>query len=74
MIPYDKALHILVGVCLFAVFHFFFGWQIGIIAAVVVGALKEVYDRVSGRGTPDIRDFFATVAGGILGFLCTLTR
>lgn len=73
-LPYDKALHMIGGVMLFALGHFFFGWQVGLGLAVLVGALKELWDWYSKKGTPDVLDFVATSAGGVLGFLCTLTR
>ena len=72
-IPHDKALHLIGGVILFAIGHYFFGWQAGIGLAVVVGAAKELWDWYSKKGTPDGMDFVATAAGGVLGFLCTLT-
>jgi hypothetical protein len=72
-LPYDKALHMIGGVILFAVGHYFFGWQVGLALAATIGALKEIYDKVSGTGTPDVMDFVATVAGGTLGLACTLS-
>lgn len=57
--------------------HFWWGWAIaatlcpvsiwlGIFAAVVVGALKEVWDT-QGHGTPEVKDFLATTYGGATG-------
>ena len=37
----------------------------GIGLAVVAGAGKEIYDKVSGKGTPDRHDFYITALGGI---------
>jgi hypothetical protein len=71
-IPYDKALHALGGVILFAAGHYIFGWQAGLGLAIAIGAAKEIYDKVSGKGTPDPMDFVATALGGLLGLLCTL--
>lgn len=73
-LPHDKALHLIGGVVLFAVGHFFFGSAVGIGLAVVIGLLKEIWDWYSKKGTPDGLDFVATAAGGVLGLLCTLTR
>ena len=40
----------------------------GLLTAVVVGALKEIsWDWWLGRGTPEVLDFVATVAGGAFG-------
>ncbi len=40
----------------------------GILVAAVVGAAKEiVWDWLLKKGTPELLDFVATVAGGVLG-------
>ena len=39
----------------------------GLVAAVLAGVAKEWYDMVSGRGTPELPDFAATVVGGLVG-------
>jgi hypothetical protein len=39
-------------------------WAIG--AAVLIGAAKEIYDKMSEDGTPDWWDFIATSLGGIV--------
>lgn len=36
----------------------------GLIMGIAVGGGKEIYDRVSGRGTPEFRDAMFTAAGG----------
>lgn len=36
----------------------------GLMMGLVVGGGKEIYDRVSGRGTPEFRDAMFTAAGG----------
>ena len=41
---------------------------IGLATAAVVGALKEIiWDWLLKKGTPEVLDFVATVAGGVLG-------
>jgi hypothetical protein len=69
-LPHDKGLHIIVGVLVYAVFHFvtpLFG-----MAAVVIAAVgKEIYDWFHrDRHTPDVWDAVATLAGGVAGFIC----
>ena len=58
--------------------HFWWGWAIAATCvplgnalfaatvAAVLGAAKEVWDK-RGHGTPDVQDFFATAAGGVVG-------
>ena len=38
----------------------------GLVAAIAVGAGRELWQRATGRGTPDAADAMATVAGGAL--------
>ena len=64
-IPNDKILHFVVGhlacdICLF------FDMPILVALALVtlMGAGKEIYDRVSKKGNPELADFGVTVLGG----------
>lgn len=67
MIPRDKLLHILAGALIAAV-----AWAAsgdaaaGIVAAVVIGAGKELWDAGQPDRTPDVLDAIATAAGGVL--------
>jgi hypothetical protein len=40
-------------------------WGLG--SVVIVGVGKEVYDYVSGRGTPERVDAFVTIVSGMIG-------
>ena len=63
----DKFLHLLVGF----IIAFFIGLInpiIGLVVAILAGIGKEVYDKVSKKGTPEFLDFVFTAIGGILGF------
>ena len=72
MIPYDKALHVIAGVALFAAFHFV-GDLFALFMVILVGALKEAYDlRHPDNHTAEFGDFLYTVAGGLLGYLSGL--
>lgn len=71
LIPQDKANHFIYGLAIFLAVGLAFGAIPGLAAAILIGAAKEIYDRVSGKGTPDVYDFVATVVGGVAGFLCT---
>tara|TARA_R110000868_G_scaffold112176_5_gene302320 strand:+ start:10751 stop:11005 length:255 start_codon:yes stop_codon:yes gene_type:complete len=70
-LPQDKANHFIYGLAIFIAFGFAFGAVAGLVAAALIGAAKEVYDKVSGKGCPDALDFVATAAGGVAGYLCT---
>ena len=64
VIPHDKANHFAYGAVLAG---------IGALHSVLAGAAlcavfaigKELYDRVSKRGTPDLNDALATLAGAL---------
>lgn len=64
----DKKLHIyagiiisIIGACLFKSALF------GFLLAFAAGILKEIYDKVSGKGTVEGLDCLATMLGGLLG-------
>lgn len=63
MIPTDKVLHFIVGavICLMLM-QIIDYWAI--LPIIIIGALKEIYDKVSKKGTPDFYDFLYTVLGG----------
>lgn len=71
LLPHDKALHLIAGFVIFAVFHFinpFITLAIVILAAVS----KEIYDKLSNTGTPETNDVWFTILGGALGLICSL--
>ena len=60
----DKLAHFLAGVAV-AAFVFPFGLIPAIILTVIAGLAKELWD-MEGHGTPEMADFLATVAGGLV--------
>lgn len=69
-LPHDKALHILVGVLVYAVAHFV-SPVVGMAAVVVAAVGKEIYDKQhKDKHTPDVWDAIATIGGGFLGLIC----
>ena len=60
----DKLYHFLAGMIIFWVASYFMACPI--IPVVVIGALKEVYDRIIKHSYVDVWDFLATVAGGLI--------
>ena len=66
--PKDKKLHWLAGLALSLAAGLLFCPIVGLATAAVVGALKEtIWDWLLKKGTPELLDFVATVAGGALG-------
>lgn len=67
-IPTDKLIHFLGGMCICFIIGLFLP-ILGLIATVLVGIGKEVYDHVSKKGTPEINDAIATILGGLIAFI-----
>ena len=71
IIPYDKALHVAYGALLAllgALAALVIGqplWLGALLLAALFAVGKEVYDRITRRGTPDALDAVATVAGAL---------
>jgi hypothetical protein len=69
MIPQDKANHFFYGAIIYFAVNLVLGAYIALTIVVLSGILKEVYDKVSKTGTPDVLDAVATIAGGLVCFL-----
>lgn len=68
MIPYDKALHVIAGAVIFAMFHWF-GDLFALFMVALIAATKEAYDMKHPENhTAEWGDFFYTILGGCLGF------
>ena len=75
MIPHDKLLHYVYGQVIFVCMYAIFIWcnmdksssMISSFSIVLIVAIaKEIYDKVSSTGTPEIMDIVATVCGAII--------
>jgi hypothetical protein len=65
----DKLKHLLTGIGIGLIFGVQFSPLIGLIAAAIVGALKEIiWDWLLKRGTPEFLDFLATALGGAIAY------
>ena len=65
----DKPKHLLTGIGIGLIFGVQFSPLIGLIAAAIVGALKEIiWDWLLKRGTPEFLDFLATALGGAIAY------
>jgi hypothetical protein len=60
----------LAGIGISLVFGVQFSPLIGLIAAAIVGALKEIiWDWLLKKGTPEFMDFLATALGGAIAYM-----
>jgi len=69
MLERDKQLHILAGLVVFVVVGFLSSPITGLIAGILAGLVKEMFDRYIQDENFDIKDLLATVAGAVLGFI-----
>lgn len=64
-LAFDKKLHYFAGLIIAGVLTNFLPVLVAVAIAVAVGIAKEVYDRVTKKGTPEFADFLWTTAGAI---------
>jgi len=65
----DKILHMICGFLLSCAG---FIWLPLCVLGLIAGAGKEIYDKTTGRGYPDLEDFIYTLAGAYLGTLIAI--
>ena len=65
----DGLLHLLVCSLIILVFGAFMPLWAAVIIAIVIGTLKELYDLISRKGTPEWRDLICDIVGIIVGLL-----
>lgn len=69
-LPHDKAIHILVGICIYAAFCYWLGpWAI--VPVLLAAIFKECYDHYVLHILEDYKDLIATVIGGLIGMVIT---
>lgn len=66
--PKDKWLHLFSGALVSSVVFFMLGPTLAMLASVVVGVGKELFD-LKGNGTPELADAVVTIIGGVLAVL-----
>ena len=71
-IPQDKKKYFVAGFAITAIVSLFFGYIIGVIVAVIAAAGKELYDKVTGTGTPEVLDFVATIVGAAAAVIASV--
>ena len=71
-LPQDKANHFIYGAVICLILSFAIPAFYAMLVAVCVGIAKEIYDKVSQKGTPDLMDALVTALGAILVYIATL--
>ena len=66
-LPIDKQAHFLAGYCIAMTAALLLPAWYGFLISTVAGLLKETYDHISKRGTPDRWDALATMLGALAG-------
>jgi hypothetical protein len=74
MIPVDKANHFIAGTIIYCLASLFLTPIIALAPVVIIGAAKEVYDKYSKKGTPDVVDLLYTVAGALPVLLTSIIK
>ena len=72
-IPEDKRKHFIAGFTISAFASLFVGYLLGFLFALFVGAGKEAYDHITGKGTPEFKDFLFTAFGAIASVAFSVT-
>lgn len=65
LIPQDKANHFIYGCLIYFVLQVILTPVFALIATSGIAIAKEVYDKKSKKGTPEILDALYTIAGAI---------
>lgn len=70
-IPQDKLIHYVIGTLLYAATYLLVGY-LAIVVVIVVAVGKELYDKVSGKGTPEYLDALITITGGVVCLIVSM--
>ena len=67
IIPTDKVHHMVYSYAITKALRVVLPWYAAAGVAFIIGVGKEIYDKVSGKGTPEWADLLADCCGIILG-------
>ena len=74
-LPKDKKIHFWVGFLTVMVMSFFTSYGISVMFSILVGILKEMYDKYINKEDAKFEDFLWTISGGFLsGILITIIK
>ena len=65
MIPIDKQNHFIAGTIIYTIASLFMPTFWAILPVILIGTVKEVYDYISKKGTPEINDLLYSIYGAI---------
>jgi uncharacterized membrane protein len=68
----DKQYHFIAGFLIFLIAQLFVSGLWAMVVVIAIGTLKEVWDYVSKKGTPDINDLLFTIYGAMPIFVIKL--
>jgi len=63
--PIDKQYHFIAGFCIYIIAQLYMESIPAMIPVIAIATTKEVYDYLSGNGTPDINDLLYTIYGAL---------
>jgi len=63
--PIDKQYHFIAGFCIYIIAQLYMQSIPAMIPVIAIATAKEIYDYVSGKGTPDINDLLYTIYGAL---------
>ena len=67
MIARDKIYHFIAGIVITIIVYMLTkSILIGFICTSLIGTIKEMYDELSNKGTPEILDYVYTILGSII--------
>lgn len=65
----DKLLHIVISAIIMVLFGLILPTWVAALATICVGIGKEIYDKISGKGHPDLMDIICDCIGILIGIL-----
>lgn len=65
----DKLLHIVVSAIIMTVLGLILPTMVAALATLCVGISKEIYDKISGKGHPELMDIICDCIGILIGIL-----
>lgn len=70
--PIDKQYHFIAGMLIYLIAQSFMPLVWALLPVAIIGTLKEVWDYLSKKGTPDVNDLLFTMYGALPIFVLKL--